>query len=66
MTLSHTPDPARLIRQFRGLDDSVLVKTCGFKDVEGAIVAAKAGADFIGLVFAKGSPREVPLEYNAI
>ncbi|KAJ1468811.1 hypothetical protein T484DRAFT_1854090 [Baffinella frigidus] len=43
---------------FQRLDrDSLLVKSCGFKDVPGAITAAKAGSDFIGLVFAEGSPR---------
>ena len=29
--LMRSADPARLIRQFRGFDDTVLVKTCGFK-----------------------------------
>mmetsp|Transcript_43383 Transcript_43383/g.98716 ORF Transcript_43383/g.98716 Transcript_43383/m.98716 type:complete len:542 (+) Transcript_43383:136-1761(+) len=58
--LMRSSDPSRLIATFRGLDrDSLLVKSCGFKDVPGAITAAKAGSDFIGLVFAEGSPRTV-------
>ncbi|HLP85616.1 MAG TPA: phosphoribosylanthranilate isomerase [Phycisphaerales bacterium] len=35
------------------------IKICGIRDVDSAIAAAEAGADAIGLVFAKQSPRFV-------
>jgi len=48
------------IADLRGLHPArPLVKICGIKDVATAKATVRAGADFVGLVFADGSPRLV-------
>ncbi|OZJ05074.1 hypothetical protein BZG36_02088 [Bifiguratus adelaidae] len=68
-------DPKVFIQQLLGKDEeefvdssdelvttpSTLVKVCGISTPEAAVEAANAGADFIGLIFAK-SRRQVTLE----
>jgi len=43
-----------------------LVKICGLKDAETAIEAAKAGADFIGIMFAESKRRVTPQQCHDI
>lgn len=36
------------------------IKVCGIRDLDAALAAAEAGADVVGFVFVRGTPRYVP------
>ena len=44
----------------------MIVKICGIKTVEAAKIAAAAGTDFIGFIFAESSRKIEPEEAQAI
>mmetsp|Transcript_4747 Transcript_4747/g.5478 ORF Transcript_4747/g.5478 Transcript_4747/m.5478 type:complete len:539 (-) Transcript_4747:1143-2759(-) len=64
-TLMRAKDPREMIQNLIGateLRQLTRVKICGIKDASSALVAAKAGADFIGIIFVKKSKRYATVE----
>lgn len=55
--LMRAPEPAAKLRE---LGSRPLVKVCGLTRQQDVDVAVEAGADFVGFVFADGSPRRAP------
>ncbi|GJJ69139.1 anthranilate synthase / indole-3-glycerol phosphate synthase / phosphoribosylanthranilate isomerase [Entomortierella parvispora] len=63
-------DKRAFIRGLLGLPieeepSKVLVKICGVQTVDAALQAADSGADFIGMIFAEGSKRQVSMKVAA-
>ncbi|KAF8928084.1 indole-3-glycerol phosphate synthase-domain-containing protein [Dissophora ornata] len=63
-------DKRAFIRGLLGLtteqeQSKVLVKICGVQTVDAALQAADSGADFIGMIFAEGSKRQVKVNVAA-
>ncbi|KAF9328828.1 bifunctional tryptophan synthase trp1 [Podila minutissima] len=63
-------DKRAFIRGLLGLSteeepSKVLVKICGIQTVDAALQAADLGADFIGMIFAEGSKRQVTMNVAA-
>ncbi|KAG0198840.1 bifunctional tryptophan synthase trp1 [Mortierella sp. GBA30] len=63
-------DKRAFIRGLLGLSaeeeaSKVLVKICGIQTVDAALQAADSGADFIGMIFAEGSKRQVKMNVAA-
>lgn len=56
-TLMRAPDPGATLRE---LVSRPLVKVCGLTRQEDVDAAVDAGADLLGFIFAKGSPRRAP------
>ncbi|KAF9184393.1 bifunctional tryptophan synthase trp1 [Haplosporangium sp. Z 767] len=63
-------DKRAFIRGLLGLSadeepSKVLVKVCGVQTVDAALQATDSGADFIGMIFAEGSKRQVKMNVAA-
>ncbi|KAF9167892.1 bifunctional tryptophan synthase trp1 [Actinomortierella ambigua] len=68
--LMRCKDKRAFIRALLGIEaaekeSKVLVKICGVKTVDAALQATDLGADFIGMIFAEGSKRQVSLKVAA-
>ncbi|MDL2716952.1 MAG: hypothetical protein PT977_04290 [Acidobacteriota bacterium] len=60
-TLLRAADPARAIRELRG-ENTTEIKICGVTREEDVHTCMELGVDWIGLIFAEGSPRRVTPE----